>query len=114
MALSEKLVSQFVKATKNDTTNNKKEKTVYGKIAKQENGVYYVQIDGASEDSLIPVSQFTTNVDTDHRVVILIKDHKAVVTGNISNPSVDDTQVENKVNEAIAAIDLDAIRALWK
>lgn len=82
MSLSSELISQFVKIT-NDKTEQKKETTVYGKVVKY-NGKNYVQLDGS--DHFTPM---TTTVDAKpgERVAVLIKNHTATVTGNISSPS---------------------------
>ena len=125
MAISNNLVSRFVKATKNDTKDNKKEKTVYGNIVSRDNMVYYAQIDGSNYDKskwpdktgLIPISRFTENVDIDgnKKVIIKIKDHTAVVTGTI-DVNDDPVTVGKQVEEVIdaSAIDLKDIRALWE
>lgn len=124
MALSNKLVSKFVKATKNDTTNTKKEKIVYGKIVKGVNvgtpdAVYYAQIDGADENTLIPITSFMENVDVTKKLVITIKDHNAIVTGSIDINEVPVT-VGKQIEEAIAdmeptsSIAIADIKALWQ
>lgn len=118
MPLSNKLVSEFVKATKNDTSNNKKEKTVYGKIVDKD-GEFYARIDGAEENVLIPISHFTSKVNHGEKVIIMIKDHAAIVTGNVDNPSTDTTQVNEIVGEAVSEIDfspidIEDIEALWE
>lgn len=83
MALSEELISQFVQVT-NDTKQKKNsESTVYGQIVEYE-GNKYVRIDGS--ELLTPVSATASSVDGD-RVTVLIKNHTATVTGNISSPS---------------------------
>lgn len=116
MALSNSLVSKFVKATKQDT-QKKKEKTVYGKIVKKDN-VYYAKLDGATDDNLVPISHFTSSVNEDDKVVIMIKDHLAIVTGNVTKPSADSNQVENIVDEKFSqlefeSIGIDFIQSLW-
>lgn len=121
MPLSNSLVSKFVKATKNDTSK-KKEKTVYGKIVtKEEDGkpVYYAKIDGADDNMLVPISHFTSNVNDNDKVVIMIKDHLAIVTGNVTKPSADSDQVGTIVDEKfsqleIESIDIDHIKSLWE
>ena len=80
MALSTDLISQFVKIT-NDNKKTSKETTVKGTVA--ENGRYVI-LDGSSV--LTPVST-TSSVKTGDRVTVLIKDHSAVITGNLSSPS---------------------------
>lgn len=98
MALSNELISQFVEVTA-DTAEKQTESTVYGKIIVQDN-TKYVQIDGS--DLLTPISS-TADVQNGERVTVLIKDHKAVVSGNITSPSASSTtvtEIGNKVAEA--------------
>lgn len=91
MALSADLISQFVKAT-NDETPKQTETTVYGTVV-IDSGKAYVQIDGST--LYTPIST-TTDVKDGDRVTVLIKDHTAVVTGNMSAPSLNkDTKLEN-------------------
>lgn len=92
MGLSNDLISQFVKATKDDK-QPRRESTVYGTIVYD--GKPYVRIDGS--ELLTPVST-TTDVKDGERVTVLIKDHTATVTGNISSPAArtDDVQSLNK------------------
>lgn len=82
MGLSNDLISQFVKAT-NDNTETKSESTVYGTIVEYA-GEKYVKFDGS--DLLTPITS-TTNIDDGERVTVTIKNHTATVTGNISSPS---------------------------
>lgn len=85
MALSNELVSQFAKIAKdNDNDKTKRGDTVYGTFV-ESNGKKYVRIDGS--DLLTPVTTTTTNVEPDERVTVNIKNHSAIVTGNISSPS---------------------------
>lgn len=117
MAISNRIVDKFVKATKNDK-NIKKEKTVYGSIVEYKDGTYYAQIDGATTDNLIPISRLTSNVQTGEKVIIMIKDHTAIVTGNVSKPSIDGEQAGTIVDEKfsqleVESIDIDHIKSLW-
>lgn len=82
MGLSSDLISQFVKVTK-DEEPVKQESTVYGTM-KVYDGKTYVQLDGS--DLLTPVST-TADANDGERVTVLIKNHTATVTGNISSPS---------------------------
>ena len=86
MALSNDLISQFVKITK-DKTETKNETIVYGTVQESiaPNGLNYVKIDGS--DLLTPVSS-TTVISANDRVTILVKNHTAVVTGNLTSPAV--------------------------
>jgi hypothetical protein len=98
MALSSELISQFVKATKDDSSSDNNESTVYGTV-KEYNGKKYVQLDGS--DLLTPISS-TTDTKADERVTVMIKNHTATVTGNISSPAArtDDVQeIGSKISE---------------
>ena len=93
--LSNDVISEFVKAT-NDQKPSKKESTVYGTTVSY-NGSMYVKIDGS--DQLTPVST-TADVKENERVIVLIKDHSATITGNVSSPSArvkDVTEVKEKI-----------------
>lgn len=82
MSLPSELISQFVKIT-NDKPKEKKETTVYGEVV-ENNGKNYVRLDGS--DLLTPMST-TVDANPGERVAVLIKNHTATVTGNISSPS---------------------------
>lgn len=94
MALSNDIISQFVKAT-NDKPETKKEATVYGTTVEY-GGRMFVRIDGS--DLLTPIST-TTDVKEDERVTVTIKDHTATVTGNISSPSARTDDVKDVANQ---------------
>lgn len=83
MNLSNDLISQFVKITKDSNTKDKKT-TAYGSVIEY-NGDMYVQLDGS--DLLTPVDT-TTELHVDDRVIVDITKHNATATGNISNPSI--------------------------
>ena len=103
MALSTDLISQFVKVTKDEAKDNKGS-TVYGEVVKY-NNKDYVKIDGS--DLLAPVSSSSIVVDDGERVAILIKDHNATVTGNITSPAGTDKSVQNvsqKVTELYSVV----------
>lgn len=88
MSLSSDLISQFVKITKDDKKVSK-ETTVYGTIVYD--GKPYVKLDGSTV--LTPIVT-TTNVKDRERVTVMIKDHTATVTGNLSSPSARNEDVE--------------------
>ena len=97
MALSSDLVSQFVKATK-DKVETPKESTAYGQIVIRD-GKEYVQLDGS--ELFTPISTTTVVKDGD-RVMVTIKNHTAIVTGDLTNPSAsnkDVTEIGNKISE---------------
>lgn len=116
MALSSDWISQFVKTT-NDNTQTKNESTVYGKIVKQ-GDVEYVQLDGS--ELLTPISSTTVVKDGD-RVMVTIKNHTAIVTGDLTSPSANNEDVKeigNKISEfeiiiadKVTTQDLEAINA---
>lgn len=81
MALSSDLISQFVQVTKEEKKS--KETTVYGTIVEYDGGKY-VKLDGS--ELLTPISMTADALDGE-RVTVMIKDHTALVTGNISSPS---------------------------
>lgn len=82
MALSNDLVSQFVKATLRPG-DEKKETTVYGVVVEKGDKLY-VKLDGS--DLMTPAAS-TINAKPGDRVTVLLKNHSATVTGNISSPS---------------------------
>ena len=117
MSLSNELISQFVKATKDDRKTNT-EATVNGTVVSY-GGKTYVKLDGS--DLLTPV-RTTTDVKDDERVTVLIKDHTATITGNMSSPAArtDDvkevadqiTEFEIMVSHRVSTDELEAINAV--
>lgn len=102
MPLSSELVSQFAKLASNKP-KEEKESTVYGTTVIQ-NGNKYVRLDGSE---LLTPASFTTNIADGERVTVLIKNHMAVVTGNITSPAARTSEVEevgDKVDAAEAAV----------
>lgn len=98
MNLSNDLISQFVKATAKDNRKVSSESTVHGTTVIYD-GKTYVKLDGS--DLLTPVTT-TTDVKSDERVTVLIKDHTATITGNISSPAArtdDVKEVANQISE---------------
>lgn len=105
MALSNDLISQFVKIT-NDDKKRDKETIAYGEVTKVESdddgNIINVEVtlDGATQPT--PLSR-TTDVRLHDRVIVMIKNHMAVITGNITSPSARTEYVkviETKVIEA--------------
>lgn len=106
MALSNDLISQFVKTTRDDKKVSK-ETTVYGTI-RTSDGRQYVQLDGS--ELYTPVST-TANVQDGERVTVMIKDHTATVTGNISSPAVGSGELSSVFPYEITAGDSDNVSA---
>ena len=96
MALSSDLISQFVQVTKEEKQS--KETTVYGTIVEYDGGKY-VRLDGS--ELLTPIS-VTADALEGERVTVMIKNHSAIVTGNLSSPSARSGTVEglgSKISE---------------
>lgn len=116
MELSNDLLSQFAKIT-NDNKKEEKEVTVYGTTV-TDNGKQYVRLDGS--DRLTPIST-TTDMKPDERVTVMIKNHTATVTGNLSSPAArtDDVKEQgSKISEfeiimayKVTTEDLEAVNA---
>ena len=81
MALSKELVSQFAKLANDKKESN--ESTVTG-VYKSFGGKDYVQLDGS--DIWTPVDS-TVSAENGDRVKVLVKEHAATMTGNITSPS---------------------------
>ena len=94
MSLSSDLISEFVKVTKDDE-KPKSESIVYGTTVVYE-GSTYVKLDGS--ELLTPVST-TSSTENGERVTVMIKDHTATITGNMSSPSARSGDVEDITNE---------------
>ena len=102
MPLSSELVSQFAKLASNKP-KEEKESTTYGTTVIQ-NGNKYIKLDGSE---LLTPASFTTNIADGERVTVLIKNHMAVVTGNITSPAARTSEVGevgDKVDAAEAAV----------
>lgn len=93
MNLPDKLVSRFAKILKPEPTK-KKEETLYGTIVQKESSKY-VQIDGS--DYLAPIAT-TVKMRPGERVTVMIKNHSAIVTGNITSPAAGSGDIDDVVN----------------
>ena len=123
MALSHEIISQFAKIVNTDNKQST-ESTIYGtvvdknghkpgdiddkgnKIIIDEDGGKYIKPDGS--DQLIPITDAnddpakantSTNTDYGDRASVLIKNHTATVTGNISSPSASNKDIDLKIHE---------------
>ena len=100
MALSHELISQFAKIVKYDKKQSA-ESTVYGTVVTDGNGNKYVKLDGSDQltpltDNERPSADSTTaSVNDGERVSVLIKNHTATITGNVSSPSVRSDDFKN-------------------
>ena len=99
MGLSSDLVSQFVQITQGEKEN--KETTVYGTIV-ESNGGKYVRLDGS--DLLTPISLAADAINGE-RVTVMIKNHTAIVTGNISSPAAR-TDAVNEIRDTVSSFEI--------
>lgn len=82
MGLSNTLLRQFAQAVTTQP-ERKKTATVYGTVVEQA-GESFIRLDGSEE--LTPAT-LATEVKNGERVMVMLQDHAAVATGNISSPS---------------------------
>ena len=105
MELPSSLVREFAKIT-NDKPKREHQSTVYGTVH-VEGEQYYVQIDGS--DIYTPVEK-AMDAEEGDRVVVMIKDHKAVITGNITSPaSARKTTYIKTIDDTLLLYGLDAV-----
>ena len=90
MRLSSDLISQFVKIT-NDDKKKEKETIIYGTTVKDGDKMY-VRIDGS--DILTPMAS-TASMKDNERVIVMIKNHQAIVTGNVTSKSASESSVKD-------------------
>lgn len=100
MSLPTELVSQLVK-TALGSKETSKETTVRGTTLVDPDGKVWVKLDGS--DTLTPVSM-TADTKSGERVTVMIKDHTATITGNMSSPSARTDDVK-EVGKQIAEFD---------
>lgn len=108
MELSKVIIDDFAKVT-NDDRHISQNTTLYGTI-KVNDDKNYVQLDGS--DLLTPCSS-SVNVKDGERVMVVVGEHEAVVTGNMSSPAarlgdVDDAKKEigDTVDKSLDAYDV--------
>lgn len=89
MQLSSNVIKKFVEVTNKEKDKGSNEGIVFGTIV-ESNGVNYVRIDGS--EHLTPVNT-TAVVKNGQRVVVMIKDHTATVTGNLTDPAASSVEV---------------------
>ena len=105
MGLSSDLASQFAKVT-NDSSRNTNGTKLYGTIAML-GEVPHVKLDGTEE--LTPISR-TVEVAEGDRVEVMIVNHSATVTGNLTDPSIGIVRagsLESKIEQTAEAIRLE-------
>ena len=104
MGLSSELASQFAKVT-NDSSRNTNDTKLYGTITML-GEVPHVKLDGTEE--LTPISR-TVEVAEGDRVEVMIANHSATVTGNLTDPSIGIVRagnLESKITQTAEQIQL--------
>ena len=96
MILPSNLISDFVKATK-DKQAQPRESVLYGTI---QSDTGYGKLDGSKV--LTPIENKAVIAKEGDRVTVTIKDHKAIVTGNIASPAA-------REKDTLKIVDLNAI-----
>lgn len=99
MPLSNELISEFVSVTADQVDVKPDGSTAYGTIVVYEEEKY-VQLDGS--DILTPFTS-TTELEDGDRVMVLIKNHSATVTGNLTNNSASSGRVNQIRDDLIKA-----------
>ena len=105
MGLSSELASQFAKVT-NDSSRNTNGTKLYGTITML-GEVPHVKLDGTEE--LTPISR-TVEVAEGDRVEVMIANHSATVTGNLTDPSIGVVRagnLESKITQTAEEIRLE-------
>ena len=108
MSLSSDLISQFAKIT-NDTLKREKGTTITYATAIRRGDIMYVKLDGS--DVLTPVSS-TVSVRDGERVTVMIKNHIATITGNITSPAANSEDNSDAARIATNYMDLSDDRGL--
>lgn len=100
MDLNSILVSEFAKITNDNKETVNEGATVYGTYRVDSDGAY-VQIDGS--DTRTPVTT-TSEARNGDRVTVLIKNHRAIITGNLTDPSTTVKSVEERIETGVGNI----------
>lgn len=99
-SISNDLITQFVKITNDKNQSNNKDSLFYGTIIKR-GDTMYVQLDGS--EYLTPMTS-TVNHRDGERVIVTIKDHTAIVSGNLTSPSASSKDLD-ETNQKITNLD---------
>lgn len=83
MKLSNTLLTEFAEIIAANNKRGKSETITYGTI-EEEDGIKYVKIDGS--DCRTPVLA-AADTKVGERVIVMVKNHTAIVTGNLSSPA---------------------------
>ena len=84
MPLSENLKDQFAKMVNAGNPKENTDNTVYGTVKVYSDGTKAVVLDGSN---IATPFETVTDAEDGDRVTVTIRNHKAVVTGNLSSPA---------------------------
>lgn len=107
MALSADLVSQFAKLANNE--RDKKTEATYNGTVVISDGKTYVRLDGSEIDTPVVT---TADVKHGERVTVMIKNHTAIITGNMSSPAARTEDVQNVTKVVTYEVTADNITAI--
>lgn len=117
MSLSNELISQFAKITNDKKTSRIDEVTLYGEVVKCDDSIC-VRFDGSEE--LTPVTTIAekdkegnitnfkygaASVKTGDRVSVVLKNHSATITGNLTDPPMGRAEVKVNNDSIVATVD---------
>lgn len=117
MSLSNELISQFAKITNDKKTSRIDEVTLYGEVVKCDDSIC-VKFDGSEE--LTPVTTIAekdekgnitnfkygaASVKTGDRVSVVLKNHSATITGNLTDPPMGRAEVKVNDDSIVATVD---------
>lgn len=118
MPVSSEILAMFAKTVVENKQEKKSEEAILNGTVVNDSGTLYVRIDGS--DRLTPVAS-TTSMENGERVTVLIKNHSAIVTGNLSSPSVGQgtidgiqsqiVELDTLIADTVKTDDLEAINA---
>lgn len=91
MELSDVIIKNFVKVVNNESTSQNGDLLYGTAVVKDE--VLYVKLDGS--EVLTPVNS-TMRANDGDRVTVIIKNHSATITGNLTAPSFSSTQADDR------------------
>lgn len=103
MNLSSELVSQFAKITNDDIERKDEGVTLYGEVVEY-GDTMCVKLDGS--DAVTPVVT-TAKAKPGERVSVTIKNHTAIVNGNLDDPSTGITATEDLIRLEIGKVSLE-------
>lgn len=100
MNLSSDLISQFAKITNDNEQRSTEEQILYGEIV-QFGDELCVKFDGSNQ---MTPAVTTSTIKVGDRVSAVVKNHTAIITGNLSDPSAGSGKVAMEINQKVGVI----------